>query len=118
MTSKFISFQSIVERVYRTAEYDVVPWQDLMEDILDVLRLIGVPQSYLDKTTNGQGENPIPIIVENFKGELPHDLVVPGPCRLIDLDNQSNIMGFKTMVETQDLFYQSPTIQESFNTTI
>jgi hypothetical protein len=118
MNSRFTSLSAIIERVYRTIETDVIPWSDAAEDVIDVLRLIGVPQSYFDKTCNGQGENPIPIIVENFRGELPNDLAVPGPCRVVHLDNQSNIIGFKAMIETQDLFYQSPSVQEEFNTSV
>lgn len=116
MTSKFIPISEIIERVYRTSEYDVIPWADATEDVLDCLRLIGVPQSYLDKTTNGQGDNPVPIIITNFRGELPFDMAVPGPCRLIQLDNNFNIQTFKMMVESQDLFYQSPTVMEEFLT--
>jgi hypothetical protein len=118
ISSKLISLASIIERVYRTVEIEVIPWADASEDVIDCLRLIGVPQSYLDKSTNGQGENPIPIIVDSFRGELPNDLVVPGPCRIIQLDNDSNIVSFKAMIETQDLFYQSPTVQEEYNTTV
>ena len=81
MNSRFISFKEVIERVYRGTDLESVPWADMCEDIIDVLRLIGVPQSYLDRTTNGQMDNPIPIIIENFRGELPNDLAVPGPCR-------------------------------------
>lgn len=112
MNSKFVSFASIVERVYRSTEYEVIPWQDIAEDILDILRLVGVRQSYIDKTTNGQGNNPSPIIVQNFIGELPMDLAKPGPCRAIGLDSDSNIIGFVPMTEDPYLFYQSPTLQE------
>lgn len=42
MTSTFISISEIIERVYRTSEYDVIPWADATEDVLDCLRLIGV----------------------------------------------------------------------------
>ena len=116
MNSKMVSLASIIERVYRTAEYESIPWSDASEDVIDVLRLIGVPQVYLDKATNGQGENPIPIIVENFRGELPRDLAVPGPCRLIYLTGSGDLASFRTMVESQDLFYQSPTLAEQYNT--
>ena len=112
MNSKFVSLASIIERVYRTTDFESIPWSDAAEDILDCLRLIGVPQVYLDKATNGQGDNPIPIIVENFRGELPLDCAVPGPCRLILLSSGGDIASFRAMVESTDLFYQSPTVAE------
>jgi hypothetical protein len=115
MNSKMVSLASIIERVYRTTDFESIPWSDAAEDVIDCLRLIGAPQVYLDKTTNGQGENPIPIIVENFRGELPMDLAVPGPCRMIFLNGDGLITSFKTMVESQDLFYQSPTVREQYN---
>jgi len=116
MTTKFTSLAELIERVYRTSEFDVIPWADAAEDVIDVLRLIGVPQSYLQKTTNGQMENPVPIIITNFRGTLPDDLAVPGSCRLIQLDSNFNIVNFKMMLESQDLFYQSPTVAEEFVT--
>ena len=116
MTSRFTSLAEIIERVYRTAEYDNIPWQDAAEDCLDILRLIGVPQSYRQKTTNGQGDNPVPIIINDFRGELPEDMAVPGSCRLLKLDASFNIQTFMMMTESQDLFYQSPTVSEEYLT--
>jgi hypothetical protein len=118
MTSKFIGLSEIIERVYRSTEYDVLPWSDAAEDVLDCLRLLGVPGSYIDTTTNGQRDNPVPIIITNFRGELPFNLAVPGPCRLIQLDSNFNIITFKPMIESQDLFYQSPTVVEEFVTSV
>lgn len=118
MNSKFTSLASIIERVYRTADYESIPWSDAAEDVLDVLRLIGVPGSYIDKSTNGQLNNPVPIIIDNFRGELPFDLAVPGPCRIINLDSNYNIVSFRMMVESTDLFYQSPTTVEEMVTNI
>jgi len=111
MNSRFVSFASIVDRIYRGTEYEVIPWQDVAEDIISVLRIIGVPMSYVQKTCNGQGDNPVPVIIENFKGEIPIDVAVPGPCRLIHLDSDTNIIGFRTMIEDNNIFYQSPTLE-------
>jgi len=116
MTSKFTSLSELIERVYRGTDLESIAWQDAAEDTLDVLRLIGVPQSYIDKTTNGQLDNPVPIIITNFRGELPSDLAVPGACRLVMLDSNYNIASFKMMIESTDLFYMSPTVLEEYNT--
>jgi hypothetical protein len=118
MNSKFVSLASIIERVYRTAAYETIPWSDAAEDVIDILRLIGVPGSYIDKTTNGQLDNPVPLVVDNFRAELPHDLAVPGVCRIINLDSNYNIVSFRMMVESTDLFYNSPTVIEEMVTNI
>jgi hypothetical protein len=118
MTSKFTSLSEIIERVYRTTDNESIAWSDAAEDCLDVLRLIGVPQSYIDRSTNGQGNNPTPIIIDNFKGDIPLDVAVPGPCRLIQLNSAFEIASFKMMVESQDLFYQSPTVREQAQTSV
>jgi hypothetical protein len=118
MTSKFISYKEIIERVYRGTDMDSINWGDAIEDIIDCTRLIGVPQGYLDRSTNGQGDNPTPIIIDNFKGELPLDVAVPGPCRLIQLNSNYEIASFRMMVESADLFYQSPTVREQSQTSV
>lgn len=118
MNGKYISLSSIIERVYRTTEYENVPWQDAAEDVIDLLRLIGVPQIYFDRTTNGQGDNPIPIVIDNYKGELPTDLAQRGPCRLVHLNGNDEIVGFTAMHESLDLFPYSPTVLEEQNTNI
>lgn len=118
MNGKFISLSSIIERVYRATEYEVIPWQDAAEDVIDLLRLIGVPNVYFDKTTNGNGDNPIPIVIDNYKGELPADLAISGPCRLVHLNGNDEIVGFTAMHESQDLFPYSPTVLEEQNTNV
>jgi hypothetical protein len=116
MNGKFISLASIIERVYRGTEYENIPWQDAAEDVIDVLRLIGVPNVYYDRVTNGQNDNPIPIVIDGYKGELPTDMAIVGPCRLVHLNGNDEIVGFTAMHESQDLFYQSPTVLEDQNT--
>lgn len=118
MNGKFISLASIIERAYANTEYENIPWQDAAEWVIDCLRLIGVSQSYVDKCTNGNDNNPIPIVINNFKGEIPLDVIVAGPCRLIELNGNDEIVGFTTMLETTDLFYQSPTVLEAQNTSV
>lgn len=118
MNSKYVSLASIIERVYRGTEYESIPWQDAAEDVIDVLRLIGAPVSYFEKTTNGQGDNPTPIVVDNYKGELPADLVIRGSCRLIHLNALNEIVGFTAMHESMDNFFESPTVLEDQNTTL
>lgn len=118
MSYKYISLASIIERIYRATEYENIPWQDAAEDIVDAIRLIGASVSFYNKSTNGQDNNPIPIVVDNYKGELPADMIKHISCRLIHLNGANEIVGFTAMHETQDLFFQSPTVLEDQNTTV
>ena len=118
MSYRYISLASIVERIYRGTEYENVPWQDIAEDVVDVIRLVGSSIAFYNKTTNGQDDNPIPIVVDNYKGELPADMIRHISARLIHLNGADEIVGFTAMHETQDLFYQSPTVLEDQNTTV
>lgn len=118
MNGKFVSLSQIIEKVYSQTEYESIPWQDCAEWVIDLLRLIGVPNIYFDRTTNGNNDNPIPIVIDNYKGELPADLAITGPCRLVHLNGNDEIVGFSAMRESQDLFPYSPTILEEQNTTV
>ena len=51
LNGNFVSFQSIVEGVYRRAGYQTVDWAEAIEVIGETIRLIGVLQEYKDVTT-------------------------------------------------------------------
>jgi len=118
MSYKYIGLSSIIERIYRGTEYENVPWQDLAEDVVDVIRFIGAPVAFYNKVTNGNDDNPIPLVIDNYKGELPSDMIKHVSCRLIHLNGADEIVGFTAMHETHDLFYQSPTVLEDQNTNV
>lgn len=121
LNKKYISFQSIVESVYRRAGYNTVDWAEAIEIIGETIRLIGVLPAYKNVTTNGVGDNPIPLEVEDYKVALPTTLITLEGIRKIVLVEQDDgeggtdlvISSFAPMYETTDIFYKS--IREQWN---
>jgi len=79
--SKYVSVATVIERVYFNAGYQKVDWIEALEHIGSAIRLIGLPQVYLDKITDGSTGNVAPLEVVNFKCELPYDIVYIKQCR-------------------------------------
>jgi hypothetical protein len=121
LNGNFVSFQSIVEGVYRRAGYQTVDWAEAIEVIAETIRLIGVLPAYKDVTTNGVGSNPIPLEVLDFRTALPEGFVNLKAVRKVNLTEVDNgdgttdlkISSFAPMIEASDIFYQS--IREQWN---
>lgn len=96
--NNYVSIERVLETVYRHTEYDhELNWNDVIEYIGEVIDLIGVKIQYIEKVTNGTCAapcpNPQPVVIENYMGQLPCDLV-----RLVQLrrkDNKVNL-GYST----------------------
>jgi len=74
LNGKYVSLESIVERVFRDTGFDVdVDWIDVAEWIGSVIDLINAPMQYIERITDGTDKPRIEI--ENGRGELPCDLV-------------------------------------------
>lgn len=124
LNGNFVSFQSIVESVYRRAGYQTVDWAEAIEVIAETIRLIGVLPAYKDVTTNGVGSNPNPLEVTDFRTALPTGFVSLKAVRKVVLSEVDDgnggtdlkISRFAPMVEASDIFYQS--IREQWNDTI
>lgn len=116
LSGNYISFQSIIEAVYRRAGYQQIDWNEAVEVIAETIRLIGVLPAYKDITTNGQGDNPVPLEVVDFRTALPANYITGGVARKVLLREEDDgsggtdltISSFAPMVESTDLFYQSP----------
>lgn len=106
ISGQFLSFNSIVERVYRNAGYQTIDWVDAIEHIADVLRLIGVKDAYRTVTTNGLDNNPDPITIVDYRGELPTGVIQHVAARKIEVAD-GKITGFYPMIYSTDLFHQS-----------
>jgi hypothetical protein len=106
LSGQFLSFNSIIERVYRSAGYQTVDWADAIEHIADVLRLIGVKDSYKTITTNGLDGNPDPIAIVDYRGTLPSGMIQYIAARKVEVHN-GVITGFYPLVYSTDLFHQS-----------
>lgn len=106
LSGQFLSFNSIVERVYKNAGYQTVNWIDALDYIADVIRLIGVKDSYKTVTTNGLDGNPDPIQIVDYRGELPIGVIQHLAARKIEVTD-GKISAFYPMVYSTDLFHQS-----------
>lgn len=124
LNGNFVSFQSIVESVYRRAGYQTVDWAEAIEVIAETIRLIGALPAYKDVTTNGLNSNPNPLEVTDFRAALPTGFVTLKAVRkviLTEVDNGNGgtdlrISRFAPMTEASDIFYQS--IREQWNDNI
>lgn len=75
LNGRYIDITYIIERVYRDNGFDLeIKFDELVEWIWDVISLIGAPQAYIDKVTDGSAGMPEPIVIENYRGILPNDL--------------------------------------------
>jgi len=103
-----VGFQRIIENVYRNSGYEDIDWEAAVEWTAALMRVIGVPSAFTNKSTNGLNGNPYPIEISNYRGKLPTDMVIRGSCRRIDINDNMEIYKFSAMQETTDLFFQTP----------
>lgn len=122
LNNNFISFQSIIESVYRRAGYQTIDWAEAMEVVAETIRLIGVLPAYREVTTNGINGNPIPLEVVDYRVALPTEILSVKTVRKIifaeeEEDGGTNltIRQFAPMIESTDLFYQSPSGMRTVN---
>lgn len=65
----------VIEKVYQDYGFDYeINSAEVYEWIWDVMGLLGIPYAYIDKVTDGEGTNPDPIDIADYRGELPSDL--------------------------------------------
>lgn len=75
LNGKYVDIAYIIERVYRDNGFDLeIKFDEVIEWVWDVISLVGAPEVYIDKITNGLDNNPNPIVITNYRGELPTDL--------------------------------------------
>jgi hypothetical protein len=78
LTSKTVSVERVIEKLLREYPFiQSVDWIDFLEYIGDCIDLIGSNASYIAKITDGNEDlgHPSPILIENYRGQLPCDLV-------------------------------------------
>lgn len=72
LSGKYISIDFIIDRIFQdygfTREIDRA---EVAERVYDAMSYIGVPDSYVRTITNGEGDNPDPIAVVDYRAELP-----------------------------------------------
>ena len=71
----YVKMEPVLESIYQDAGYQTLQWDEALSWTGRVLSLLGIPNLYIKKVTNGRGGNLPPIKVENYRGELPDDFV-------------------------------------------
>jgi len=75
LNGKYIDVSYIIERVYRDTGFDLeIKYDEVIEWVWDVISLVGAPNAYVDKITNGDTGMPDPITIVDYRGTLPSDL--------------------------------------------
>ena len=75
LNGKYIDITYIIERVYRDYGFDLeIKFDEVIEWVWDIIALIGAPEAYIDKITDGSTGMPDPIVISDYRGELPKDL--------------------------------------------
>lgn len=116
LDNNFISFQPVVEAVYRRAGYQQIDWTEAIEVIGETIRLIGVLPAFKEVTTNGINDNPTPLEVVDYRVALPSECVNFKTARKVILSEEENEEGgtdllinrFVPMIQATNLFYQTP----------
>ncbi len=108
LNGNFVSFQSIIERVYRNAGYQTIDWIEAIEHIADVIGLIGAREAYQTITTNSLNGNPAPLTIVDYRASLPSGYVSLVAARKIQVNDDGTISRFYPMIYNSDLFFQSP----------
>lgn len=108
LNGNFVSFSSIIERVYRNAGYQTIDWIEAIEHIADVIGLIGAREAYQTITTNNLNSNPAPLTIVDYRATLPTGYVSIVSCRKIQLADDGAIARFYPMIYNSDIYFQSP----------
>lgn len=104
---KFISYVGIIESVFRDSGLDFVDFEAATEWTAELIGIIGVPQTMVDKVTDGIDGNPSGLKVENYRCKLPDDLEKLVSIRKVDVDDSGMIYNYSEMVESPDIFHPS-----------
>lgn len=99
--NKYISIRPVIESVYRDSGIDEINFETAIEDAAELIGLIGIPYTYVDKVTDGLMA-PF-ITVSEYRAELPADLVYVVSMSKATIDSNSAIMALEEMLETTSL---------------
>ena len=102
----YVCIMRIAEQVYKSGlNVDDINFYDMIEWVGEAIMKIGVPYAYIEKVTNGTTLMPDPIVITDYVGTLPTDLVVIRGVREHDsgvpLINESGT--FRTTAESNNL---------------
>lgn len=102
-TKKFTNIKRTIEAAYRDSGLKQIDYESAIEWTAELLGLLGVPATNIEKVTNGKFGHPDFIRVENYRFRLPDDIVSLTSMRRVDFDDNGNITTSAEMVEVEDL---------------
>lgn len=104
LTSKTVSVERVIEKLLREYPFiQSVNWIDFLEYIGDCIDLIGVNAAYVKKVTDGNEDlfHPSPILITDYRGQLP--------CDLVKVDQVREWCNKIPMIEASDSFHIATT---------
>lgn len=103
--NKFISLKAIIESVYRDSGIDEINFETALEDAAELIGLMGVPYTYIDKATDGVIA-PVTQVI-NYRAMLPNDTAYIVGMRRIILDSNNVIIHSDPMIESSNIYQYS-----------
>lgn len=113
-STNFIGIERVLENVYRSSGYRDIDRESMIEWIGSLMNILGVSPLFVDKTTNGLEANNYFVEISNYRGLIPSDVIDIKSCRKVTLDEDSAVIGYYSMIETQDLFFNTETSNQNF----
>lgn len=81
LNGKLTSIHEVIENVYITTGYQSIDWAEALTHVGRAIALLGIADSLVDKITDDSSGNIPPILITNYRGDLPRDLVQLIQCR-------------------------------------
>lgn len=103
--NKFISLKAIIESVYRDSGIDEINFETALEDAAELIGLMGVPYTYIDKATDGVIA-PVSQVM-GYRAMLPNDAAYIIGMRRIILDSNNVIIHSDPMIESSNIYQYS-----------
>ena len=101
---RFTSIKPVIESVYRDSGAEEINFEVAIEDAAELVGLLGIPYTYIDKQTNGiSGVGSDLITVEDYRAYLPNDLAYLVGMRKVTLDGNHSIVYSEEMIESSSL---------------
>jgi hypothetical protein len=101
--NRFVSIKSIIESVYRDSNVESLDFETAIEDIGELIGLIGVPAVYVDKNTNGI-DAPV-ISVSDYRAKMPLDLAYLVGMQKVSLNPKGEMLRSEEMIEDPSVFF-------------
>ena len=107
---KYISISPVIESIYNSAGYQQIDWNGALIYLQEVIGILRIPDYYVTKCTNSNEGQLEPIVITDYRGELPYDMIYPIACREYTYKIP--------MIESFDLFHLTQDLPTTNNTIV